>query len=104
MRNEMHCDIEKKFLDVVEKLQEDVRRLEIQAAVASGVDNGKIIRAFETGNPPHEATGNFQRCKNCRNFRLPHRTTPRYTCDVRQATIEPKWTCELFSDKNNKMI
>lgn len=91
----------KKLQEDMEKLQEDLRRLEIQVAALSTVEIRKTIRDVAADEPPHAATGKWERCKNCKNMRMPHRTNAHYTCELRHATIEPTWTCGLYNDKHN---
>lgn len=112
MKNVMQYDFEKtgkpvtieELQDEVEKLQDDLRRLEIQVAGLSNTDIGTIVKNVEAVDSPHPATGKCQRCKSCMNMRMPHRSNPHYTCELRHSTIEPAWTCGLYKDKNNQRI
>jgi hypothetical protein len=90
--------------DELEKLRNDVRRLEIQVATLSSVDPGKIARVVGADEQPHAATEKGQRCKTCKYMRMPHRSNAHYTCEVRHTTIEPTWTCGLYYDKKNQRI
>jgi len=90
--------------DELKKLQDDVRRLQLQVAALSNANAGKIIRVVETGESPHTATEKFQMCKSCKHMRLPHKSNPHYTCELRHSTIETKWTCGLYNDKRNQKI
>ena len=105
MRNEMQCNNEQTQKSVnIEKLQEDLRRLELQVAALSNANMVKAFKTVEAGEPPHVAATKCQMCKHCSHMRMPHRSNPHYTCDARHATIEPTWTCGLFNDKTNHGI
>jgi ribosomal protein L32 len=100
MRNEMQNSVENTRTPVtIEKLQDDIRRLEIKVAGLSNVNASKTINDVEVGEPPHTAIGKCQRCKNCKHMRYPHRSNPHYTCEVRHSTIEPTWTCGQYDNK-----
>lgn len=88
-----------KLKDDVEKLRSELRRLEAQVAALSNAGSKKIITDMKQFEKPYETAVKFQRCKNCSNMRMPHRSNPHYTCTIRQSIIEPKWTCGLYSDK-----
>lgn len=89
MRSEMQNE--------VEKLQEQVRRLEIQMAELSHADMGNIAQDTKTSEPPHPAIGKCQLCKRCSHVRMPHKSNPHYSCGARHTNVEPSWTCELYS-------
>jgi hypothetical protein len=93
-----------KLQNNVEKLRDDVRRLEMRMATLSNLDTEKIARDIESGEPPHEAAAKCQRCRSCKYMRMPHRSNVHYTCEVRHTTIEPTWTCGLYYDKRNQKI
>lgn len=93
-----------KLQDDITNLQKEVRRLEIQVATLFNADAEKSVSGMEAWETPHTASDKFQRCKNCKYMRLPHKSNAHYTCNVRRATIEPTWTCQLFYDKNNQRI
>ena len=95
----MRCGRVKKMSDKLEKLRDDVRRLEIQMAALSNINNEKIISDVTAGSQPHEAAGKCQRCKSCTHMRMPHRSNEHYSCMARHANIEPNWTCGLYNDK-----
>jgi chromosome segregation ATPase len=111
-RDEMKNDIEKtqktvsikKLQDDLENLRDEVRRLETKMAALSNVETAKIAGDADASEPPHEATGKCQRCKNCKHMRYPHKSNAHYTCALRHETIETTWTCGLFNDKNKPKI
>jgi len=86
-----------KLQDDVDKLREDIIRLELQMAMLSNLNTGTNTSAVEACEPPYPATEKLQRCKNCKYMRMPHRSNSHYTCNVRHSTIEPTWTCKLHN-------
>lgn len=93
-----------KLQDEVEKLQGEQRKLGTQVEAAFGVNIEKTTSTVETFEQPYPATGKCRRCKSCKHVRLPHRSNPHYTCEMRHATIEPTWTCGSYYDKKNRDI
>lgn len=87
-----------KLQDDVDKLREDIIRLELQMAALSNLNAGTYTSAVETFEPPYPATEKLQRCKSCKYMRMPHRSNAHYTCNVRHSTIAPTWTCDLYNN------
>ena len=112
MKNETQYDLDKtrkpitieKLQEDMKKLQNEVRRLEIQVAAVSNVSVGDTTRGVEVGASPQPATTKLQMCKSCKHMRLPHKSNPHYACGLRHENIEPRWTCEQYSDKNKQRL
>ncbi len=90
--------------DELKKLQDSVRRLEIQVAALLKEDAAKAAVNVMVGELPHEAAAKCQRCKSCKYMRMPHRSNANYSCEVRHTTIEPTWTCNLFYNKKTQKV
>lgn len=83
-------------------LRNEVKNLEIQMTTITNTYVGKINEDVEASQPPYPTMVKCQRCNKCKNIRMPHKSNPHYTCTLRHATIEPTWSCGLFSDKKGQ--
>jgi hypothetical protein len=79
--------------DELKKLQDDVRRLESQVEALTKSNSEKKSNDVAAWGPLHVAATKTERCRNCKYIRLPHKSNPHYTCQLRHETVEPTWTC-----------